>query len=240
MAEAESQNRLRRFASFFKGYMGVMPLVTAAFAPLLTMAKAIPVFESQKTTLATYSGLLGFLLLAWVFYARRAFVKSMIPSALRATAPGSITLFVGRLRRLTINMLPLILILSSAYCFLSYLRILDSSIAASLQEFNSHPHGPGDAEIVNRTDVLQKWGALYSIHDGEQLEAYYLGIFLCAELAFVFMALREYAYGVLKISEVEVLGPIRRAAGTPDGGEGSSVVRGDGAGKKAARLGGPG
>jgi hypothetical protein len=64
------ENRLRKFASFFKGYMGVMPLVTAAVAPLLTMMKAIPVFESQKTALATYSGLLGFLLLAWVFYVR--------------------------------------------------------------------------------------------------------------------------------------------------------------------------
>jgi CheY-like chemotaxis protein len=37
-----SDNRLRRFASFFRGYMGVMPLVTAAFAPVLTMLRAIP------------------------------------------------------------------------------------------------------------------------------------------------------------------------------------------------------
>src|SRR5436190_1833649 len=73
MSATVQDNRLRAFAGFFKGYMGIMPLVTAAVAPLLTIMKAVPVFESQKSTLATYSGLLGFLLVAWVFYARRAF-----------------------------------------------------------------------------------------------------------------------------------------------------------------------
>jgi hypothetical protein len=82
------ENRLKNSASFFKGYMGVMPLVTAALAPLLTLAKAIPVFESQKTSLATFSGLFGLLFVAWVFYARGIFVPAMTGSLSRATDSG--------------------------------------------------------------------------------------------------------------------------------------------------------
>jgi hypothetical protein len=41
-AQANGHNRLCVFASAFKGYMSVMPLVTAALAPLLTLLKAIP------------------------------------------------------------------------------------------------------------------------------------------------------------------------------------------------------
>src|SRR5437899_1051201 len=100
------ENRLRKFAGFFKGYMGIMPLVTAGLAPLLTMMKAIPVFESQKSTLATYSGLLGFLLLAWVFYARRAFAVAMVHSA---TIPfGEAGFGVQALKRISANVLPLV------------------------------------------------------------------------------------------------------------------------------------
>jgi hypothetical protein len=69
--QTTTQNRLRVFANAFKGYMGVMPVITAALAPLLTFLKAIPTYESQRTTLATLSGVLGFLLLAWLFYIRR-------------------------------------------------------------------------------------------------------------------------------------------------------------------------
>ena len=47
------QNRLQVFASAFKGYMGVMPVVIAALAPVLTLLKAIPTYESQRTTLAS-------------------------------------------------------------------------------------------------------------------------------------------------------------------------------------------
>ena len=47
--------------------MSVMPLITAALAPVLTLAKAIPVFDRQKTSLATFPGLFGFLMVAWVY-----------------------------------------------------------------------------------------------------------------------------------------------------------------------------
>jgi uncharacterized membrane protein len=195
---ADQDNRLRKFASFFKGYMGVMPLVTAAFAPLLTMAKAIPVFESQKTTLATYSGLLGFLLLAWVFYVRGAFVKAMVPRAAKST--GSAGFSTSRkMQRWAANLLPLLLIVCSVFCYLKYFSVLDESIGYA-REKTLHK------DLVSPHDILEKWGQLEPIFLSSTLQSYYLGIFLFAEMAFVVMALREYAYGVLKVPEAEILG----------------------------------
>jgi hypothetical protein len=82
-AQTTTQNRLRVFANAFKGYMGVMSLVTAALAPLLTLLKAIPTYESQRTTLATLSGVLGFLILAWLFYVRRTIALGSLVKGFR-------------------------------------------------------------------------------------------------------------------------------------------------------------
>ena len=66
-------NRFEYFAQFFKGYMGVMPVLTAALAPVITLLRTVPVFEVQRKELAVYSGLFGFLLVAYVFYGRDFF-----------------------------------------------------------------------------------------------------------------------------------------------------------------------
>src|SRR6266849_5980717 len=110
-----TQNRLRVFAGAFKGYMGVMPLVTAALAPLLTLLKAIPTYESQRTTLATLSGVLGFLTLAWLFYVRRTI------------ALGSLV----RGFRFLINMIPFLLIVGTVAFFIGYSQILGKSSDAA-------------------------------------------------------------------------------------------------------------
>jgi len=59
---------------------------------------------------------------------------------------------------------------------------------------------------VTRSDVLQKLGQREEIPHSTFLQLYYFGIFLFAEMAFVVMALREYAYGVLKVPEAVILG----------------------------------
>src|ERR1700722_20091964 len=115
-----AQNRLQVFADAFKSYMGVMPVVTAALAPLLTFLKAIPTYESQRTTLATLSGTLGFLLLAWLFYVRRTI------------ALGSLV----RGFRFLINMIPFLLIVGTVASFVGYFQILGVSTGAALELAN--------------------------------------------------------------------------------------------------------
>lgn len=77
-AQESQENRLLTFANIFKGYMGVMPIVTAALAPVLTAMNVIPVYDSQRKPLAAMAGILGFLLLAWVFYVRRTIALGSI------------------------------------------------------------------------------------------------------------------------------------------------------------------
>lgn len=204
MADPAQENRLRKFAGFFKSYMGVMPLVTAAVAPILTLSKAIPVFDSEKSTLATYSGLLGFLMVAWIFYARSMFVPMMVPyhpPALPSEASDDQKTWNRARERwearrhYRANLFPLVLIVLSGTSYCGYLVMLDIVINSAQQSFKT-----------SRQTLLQTMGTDFSIPDHGVLQALYLGIFVFAEAAFVVMALREYAYGLLKVSEVEVLG----------------------------------
>src|ERR1035438_882558 len=110
--QTAQENRLSIFANVFKSYMGIMPVVTAALAPLLTALNVLPTYESQRKPLATMAGVLGFLLLAWLFYVRRTL------------ALGS----VSRKFRPFFNLCPLLLIIGSVVCYVSYSNALDASI----------------------------------------------------------------------------------------------------------------
>ncbi len=177
-SENESQqNRLLAFANVFKGYMGVMPIVTAALAPILTAVNVLPTYESQRKPLATMAAFLGFLLLAWLFYVRR-------------------TLALGSIKkgyRVFFNLCPLILVMGSIVCYVSYTNTLDSSVAKA----------QGPAATMKRAEVLGVWSQDNPIPDSVSLQMYYLGMFLLAESAFVMMAIREYANDVRKITEYE-------------------------------------
>jgi hypothetical protein len=176
-AQVSQQNRLLVFANVFKGYMGVMPLVTAALAPLLTALNVIPTYDPQRKPLATIAGVLGFLLVAWLFYVRRTI------------ALGSIT----RGYRTFFNFLPLLLIGGSIGCYVGYAHALDNSLADILA---ANP-------LVTRTQALGAWTMDHAIPGAIQLQLLYLGMFLFAEAAFVMMALREYANDVQGVSEYQ-------------------------------------
>ena len=189
-AQATTQNRLRVFANAFKGYMGIMPLVAAALAPLLTFLKALPTYESQRTTLATLSGILGFLLLAWLFYIRRTI------------ALGSLV----RGFRFLINTIPFLLIVGTVASFIGYFQILGLSTNSAILQANknqwTYAEKDKPTEFNTGAEVLKHWDDRpipYSV----SLQLLYLAIFLSAECAFVMMALREYINDARHISEVE-------------------------------------
>jgi hypothetical protein len=181
-AQQSQENRLLAFANVFKGYMGVMPIVTAALAPVLTAMNVIPTYEPQRKPLAAIAGILGFLLLAWLFYVRRTI------------ALGSIT----RGFRVLFNLCPLALVLGSIVCYVGYANTLDTSLG---EVSKANPN-------VTRVQALGTWSEGYAVPDSVQLQLLYLGMFLCAEAAFVMMALREYANDVRGISEYDwIFGP---------------------------------
>ena len=69
-AQKSQEDRFLAFANLFKGYMGVMSIITAALAPSLTAMNLVPTYASQRKPLAAVAGVLGFLLVAWLFYVR--------------------------------------------------------------------------------------------------------------------------------------------------------------------------
>jgi hypothetical protein len=137
-----------------------------------------------------------------VFYARSGFAFVMIPSRLQ---PGGYDGNVGRvIARGAATMLPLILILFSIASYVQYNEKLDESV-------NKMSQSTACAHKA-RSEVLQKCGDTI-IWGAAGIRMYYLGIFLFAEFAFVVMALREYAYGRLDLSEVQILNGIKAAVG---------------------------
>ncbi len=191
-AQATTQNRLRVFAAAFKGYMGVMPVVTAALAPVLTFLNAIPTYESQRTTLGTFSGVLGFLTLAWLFYVRRTI------------ALGSLV----RGWRFLINIIPFLLIVATVASFIGYFQVLGKSTATAMELAGKNhwkyveKDKSAELEFKTASDVLRHWDD-HPIQRPTSLELLYLSIFLCPECAFVLMALREYINDTCGVSELE-------------------------------------
>ncbi len=176
--EADSQQtRLKLFANVFKSYMGVMPMVTAALAPLLTALNVLPMYAPQRKALATMAGVMGFLLLAWLFYVRRTIALGSIRHVYR-------TIF---------NVVPLLLILGSLGCYVAYAHTLEASLNKILE---SNP-------TLKRSDALGSWTVEHPAPEMVELQLLYLGMFLLAEAAFVMMALREYANDVRGASEYE-------------------------------------
>jgi hypothetical protein len=174
-AQKSQENRFLAFANLFKGYMGVMPIITAALAPLLTAMNVLPTYASQRKPLATVAGVLGFLLVAWLFYVRRTI------------ALGSIK----RRIRVFFNLCPIVLILGAIICYVAYSNTLDTSVKEAAQP------------PVTRSQALGEWSKEHDVPNSVQLQLLYLGMFLFCEASFVMMALREYANDVRGISEYE-------------------------------------
>jgi hypothetical protein len=82
---------------------------------------------------------------------------------------------------------------------MAYSVALDHSVATvAASKYCATPN-------YSRSKVLEACGDGPDGAGGPLLQGYYLGIFLCAEMAFVIMALREYVYEELGLSEGEVL-----------------------------------
>jgi hypothetical protein len=258
---------LNSFVKFLRGYMGLMPLVVAAFAPVAALTEVVPVYAQQKKLLAAYSGLLGFLIVTIVFYARHDLAKYLLTAGKRASL------------RALIRLTPLVFILTSVFCFKQYLTQLKLSAHVNRilmtnsqlerayqtvtdtcregeQAYQMVVHNDLAAAVKDESNVqkIQDWmqsfrgklGGLKGtcegfpalrlvpddlvpqlqklttilaatdldyISDADLLTVEYLGIFAFAELAFVFMAMREYMLLLLGISEQSLVFEENRKSG---------------------------
>jgi hypothetical protein len=175
----ESRLRIRAFANFFKSYMSVSAVVVAAIPIPVSSWKMIPLYAQQRKFLMVYSSLFCYLLLAFVFSIRHWLARRM---------------FGRGVGRALVTVLPLALILGSLGCICEYHHLLQQSV----EQVRSLGVDATTSDLLERMDATE-------IPLGLPLAACYMGFFLCAEGAFVLMAIREYLQDLLGLEDRELV-----------------------------------
>lgn len=183
--------RVRAFASFFKNYMSVSSVVVAALPIPVTSMGALPTFADERLVLSTYTSLFCFLTLGFLFYMRHSFARGMFPDfavLYRSKRSTRGSTFISIILRI----LPLLLIFASAGLAIAYHEGLDRAVLDL-----------ADTTAISRRDILAA-SHLY-LPFAFWLRATYIGMFVCAEAAFILMAIREYLQDLLTLSDREVI-----------------------------------
>jgi hypothetical protein len=183
-SEPHEPVRLAAFARFFKAYMGTASVVTASLPIPVAAFHLIPTYAAQEKFLSTYTSLFCFLMLAYLFYIRHWLGRLMFFTQ----SDGHVVV------RSFVAFVPLLLILSS----LGFVALYHHYLINSLVTFT-------EQGVTDRTNDILKSVDYREIPNSLQLTVCYLGMFLSAESAFIFMALREYLQDVLKINDTSLI-----------------------------------
>jgi hypothetical protein len=164
--------------------------VIAASLPIpVTALKFIPTYGAHTTFLSVYTSLSCFLLLAFIFYSRHALARWMFYSAGKRK----------RTSRVFVELLPLFMIVACGCCIGCYHWLLQNSVQEAMTNWVRRGVAIGSTEqVLQKTDYME---IPYSIG----LVICYLGIFLCAEAAFVLMAIKEYLQDLLGLTETHLI-----------------------------------
>jgi hypothetical protein len=188
VAGPRKPKRFMGFVSFFKAYMNLWTVITASLPIPITQLHWIPTFSAQTAFLSTYTSLFCFLLVAFVFYTRHFIARWLFRDYLRRTG-------VQRSK----PWLPLLLILAAVVLVFCYHTVLLYSIGdVYLSQYQNNGVRLNTKEILEKTDLRE-------IPYSNELALIYLAMFLCAEGAFVVMALREYLQDLLGIEELDLI-----------------------------------
>jgi hypothetical protein len=180
--------RVEAFANFFKRYMSVSTVVTAALPIPVTAFKLIPTLPFQTQELSVYAPLFCFLVLAFIFYSRPTLARLMFQSNLADPDEP-----YRRGREMLVGSLPLVLI-GVAFAAVMWYRYL---LIGVVQKAGS----PGTLALADSTP--DQVSDIAQIH----LMAAYLAIFIAAEAAFVLMAIKEYLQDYLGLEDRDLITP---------------------------------
>jgi hypothetical protein len=203
--------RVQQFAHFFKSYMSLASVVTAALPVPVTAIGLIPTYAVQTKYLSTYTSMFCFLCLGFVFYSRHQLAPRMFPGFIRAVrhadaAPEdrNVTDIIGEafhdfdraVSKLFVPILPLLLIAAALFCAAMY----QDTLVLSLQQVMKGQigQGVGEADVLKRTN-------LFDIPNRLRLDLYYVGMFVTAETAFIVMAIKEYLQDLLGLSDFTIM-----------------------------------
>jgi hypothetical protein len=193
--EPISPKRVISFAKFFKNYMSVSTIVTAALPIPVTAFNLIPTFHVQTKLLSVYTSLFCFLILGFIFYIRHELARIMFPdfSQKAKRRPQ-----LNKLWRLFISFLPLLLIASSIIAAFQYNDVLNLNVNAIIENGLLSDQMPTFTEVLERAQPTD-------LKYGSRLMVLYLAIFVLAEAAFVLMAIKEYLQDLIGLEEMDLI-----------------------------------
>gem|GEM_PF-1447596 len=193
--EPISPKRVISFAKFFKNYMSVSTIVTAALPIPITAFNLIPTFHVQTKLLSVYTSLFCFLILGFIFYIRHELARIMFPdfSQKAKRRPQ-----LNKLWRLFISFLPLLLIASSIIAAFQYNDVLNLNVNAIIENGVLSDQMPTFTEVLERAQPTD-------LKYGSRLMVLYLAIFVLAEAAFVLMAIKEYLQDLIGLEEMDLI-----------------------------------
>ena len=214
--------RLKAFTKFFRAYMA------AAFGVALlpvSLAKfgAVDAFADEEKMLSLFTSLFCFLTLAFIFYQRHALGRWMFPEFTVEEAARGDSIAASdetqrsrlealrRVRwgkRAAMTAIPLVLILSAAYCAWMYVGTVDQGIVKARFLYPL-------VEAKRATLLMQS-----SLDNPFVFPArgYYVALFVTAEAAFIMMATKEYLQDLLGLEDREVIRGRRHAVVSPNNG----------------------
>jgi uncharacterized membrane protein len=183
-----SPKRFAQFIRYFKNYLGLGSVLSAALPIPAKYLHLIPMYAAQASFMTVYVSTFCFLFLGFIFYSRHAIAR-WIFRGLRGSGGGPTVL---------IAWLPLGLALASMALLFEYHLLLQTSAARVLENFRLQGVNLTFERVLAETPYD---GVVNSI----PLMATFLGTFLAAETAFAVMAIREYLQDILGLSDSEIV-----------------------------------
>lgn len=251
--------RVRTYSAWFRRALSIAALVTAILPAPVMLFQLVPAYGLQAKFLIFFGPLVCFLTLSYLFYVRDALARAMFADLLNPppepdpyygeSFAASVHRSLRRLRSILLALLPIALLLASAYCAVEYLRLIDRSVAEAVEQTRHAPmqsergtlREPGrdslgqtpkprpgrrTAKVRAQNDSTPQPLRMDSLRQSTfrtaqiddiplftRLNMLFIGIFLFAEVAFILMALKEYATEAIGLTERELmlgLGPSGR------------------------------
>lgn len=184
--------RIKAFASFFKRYMSVSALITAALPIPVTSFQLIPTYEVMTKSLSVYTSLFCFLILAFIFYRRHYLARLFFPFDI-----GNILIYKLRRKIAFVGMLPGIFIFLSILCVLLYHFFLETNLPQEIADNSLNLYELRKDYLINNVPE--------GLWDRIIIFSLYLGIFVFAEAAFIIMAIKEYVQDLFNYTDKEVI-----------------------------------
>jgi len=186
-ASKRSPRRFAQFIRYFKGYIGLASVASAALPLPAKYLHLIPMYAAQASFMTVYVSTFCFLFLGFIFYSRHAIARWMF-RGFEASGRGT----------KLIAWLPLALALVSMALLFTYHQILQTSTEQVLASFRLQGVNLSFDQVLADTPYD-------AIAQPIALMASFLGTFLAAETAFALMAIREYLQDILGLSDSQIL-----------------------------------